>query len=122
MEQQSANTTITVVAVPLAARVNDFFMAFSWPGNVYTSPIPTQPYYLSGCPENRPYPCLHENLYRHQWNGMWDWQPVAAWAADPRHRGQLYTLGDDEAVVGFGGLYIHDPRRYAADYCTFVSN
>src|SRR5258708_7416209 len=50
MEQQTATTTISVVPVPVGSRVSNFFMAFSWPGNAYTGPIPTQPYYGSGCP------------------------------------------------------------------------
>jgi hypothetical protein len=62
------------------------------------------------------------NQYRVQWNDVWDWQTVAKWAADPSHRGHLYTVGDDLNAGAYGGLYIHNPKLYAADYCTFVRN
>ncbi|HEY8176113.1 MAG TPA: Ig-like domain-containing protein [Gemmatimonadaceae bacterium] len=124
MEQKAATTTISIVPVPVATRVNNFFTAFSWPANVYTSPIPTQPYDVSQCPENPNAPCLDDNVnvYRVQWNDVWDWQAVAKWAADPRHRGHLYTVGDDVNAGGMDGLYVVDPKRYGADYCTFVRN
>jgi hypothetical protein len=118
-----ASTTVRIVPAPVATRVKDFFTAFSWPGKVYTGPVPTQTYDVSQCPETPLAPCLQADAYRAQWNDVTDWQTVATWAADPGHRGHLYTVGDDvNAEHGFGGKYWHNPGLYAVDYCTFVRN
>jgi Bacterial Ig-like domain (group 2) len=124
--QKVATTTMSVIPAPAESRVSNFFTVFSWPWpkSIYTSPIPTQIYDVSQCPENPNAPCLDDNVnqYRVQWNDVWDWQGVADWAADPRHRGHLYTVGDDLNNGSFGGLYTDNPKLYAADYCTFVRN
>ena len=126
IELKAASTTISVNPVPVASHVGDFFLVFSWPWprSLYTSPIPTQLYDVSQCPENPNAPCLDDNVnqYRVQWNDVWDWQTVATWATDPRHRGHLYTVGDDLNSGSYGGIYTDNPKLYAVDYCSFVRN
>lgn len=123
IEGQTATTTVRIIPAPVTTHVRDFFTAFSWPGKVYTEPIPTQTYDVSQCPETPGAPCLQADAYRAQWNDVTDWKTVAEWAADPRHRGHLYVVGDDvNAQHGFGGKYWLNPALYAVDYCTFVRN
>jgi hypothetical protein len=101
--------------------VPGFFFAWSWLGNAYASPIPTQPYDVSQCPEHPTAPCLNAAVYRQQWNDVLDWHSVAAWAGDPKHRGHLFIIGDAvHDSAGFGGLYADNPVLFAADYCAFV--
>jgi hypothetical protein len=126
IEEKTATTAMRVVAQPAAIHVDSFFMVFSWPWPkaAYKSPIPIQIYDVSQCPENPNAPCLDDNahLFRVQWNDVWDWKSVADWAANPRNRGHLYTVGDDLNAGSFGGIYQHNPKLYADDYCRFVRN
>jgi hypothetical protein len=101
-------------------QLGTFFMSWSWPGNVYTSPIPTQPYDVSQCPENPNAPCLNPSVYRQQWNDVWDWQSVADWALS--NPGHLYIVGDEVDHGGFGDRYTNSPSTYADEYCAFVRN
>lgn len=122
IEQRTATTTISVVQAPPASHVDDFFWSFTWFAKIRTTPIRTQIYDVSQCPEVPLAPCLDDNasLYRVQWNDVWDWQPVAAWAA--QHPGHLYTVGDDLNAGSYGGIYVSAPKAYAADLCTFIRN
>lgn len=108
--------------VPITAVVRDvpgFFSAWSWQGEALTKPILTQPYDVSQCWNAPGNPCLDDAVYRQQWNNIWDIAPVATWAQ--AHHGHLYILGDAvHDSGGFGGLYMHDPERFAGDYCRFV--
>jgi hypothetical protein len=119
-EPVSPTSGVTIAPVGLQARAfPGFFMAFSWPGNAYTSPIPTQPYDASQCPENPNAPCLNDAVYRQMWNDLLDWKAVADWAAT--HPGHLYILGDGlHTSGGMAGRYKDDPALLATEYCTFV--
>jgi hypothetical protein len=124
-EGKVTKTTVEIIPAPADVTVKNFFMAFSWWGNVYERPVPTQLYDVSQCPENPNAPCLDDNisLYRVQWNDVLDWQTVANWAADPRHRGHLYTVGDDLNAAGaYGERYTRNPALYSIEYCAFVRN
>lgn len=114
-----AGDNVTPLTIP-ARDVPDFFTAFSWYGNNYTSPIRTIQYDASQCPENPNAVCLTDAAYQLQWNDVVDWQPVATFAAT--HPGHLYIVGDGLHNDGYAGRYNNDTGLLAKEYCDFVRN
>lgn len=122
VEDRVATTTLKVVQPPATSHVHDFFTSFTWVAKIRTTPILTHIYDVSQCPEVPSAPCLSDNATqtRVQWNDVWDWQPVATWAA--QNPGHVYTIGDDLNAGSYGGIYVSAPKLYSVDYCTFVRN
>jgi hypothetical protein len=114
-----AGDNVTPLTIP-ARDVPDFFTAFSWYGNNYTTPIRTIQYDASQCPENPRAVCLTDAAYQLQWNDVLDWQPVATFAAT--HPGHLYIVGDGLHDDGYAGRYNDDTDLLAKEYCDFVRN